>query len=379
MSRFLIPLFIGLLSGALSSAFLHALNFVTDLRLTHPELIWGLPFFGLILSFVIMKIPHHINQGVPYIIQEADHPQAKVSPWMTPFIFLSSLGTHLFGGSAGREGVGVIMGASIAHVLPSGSKPSRELLIYGGMAAGFSSIFGTPMAAIVFSFELFGFREIKRWDLLLYTSLASLSAFFVSLYLGPDHQEYHVSLNLSEVLPYVLICGVISGIGGQLFYWGLKGYTKLISSLFPRLPMKLFFGGLMISVLVFFTESYPYIGIGTDVISRSFTETMSYYDFTIKALFTIMTISIGFKGGEVTPLFFVGSTFSNWFSGILNLRNFGLSSSLGMVGMFGAVTGTPVASMVIAFELFGLKVGLCAVGSCLIARILMGKKSIYRH
>lgn len=245
--------FIGLFSGALSSAFLYLLSLVTEIRTSNQHLIWGLPVLGLLLSFVMKRIPTHINQGVPYLIQELDNEKAPVSPWMAPFVFISSLGTHLFGGSAGREGVGVIMGASIAHVLPkfgSHFQNLRKFLLYGGIAAGFSSIFGTPLAAIVFAFELHAFRHIKRVDLLVCTTLASFSAFLISHLLGPTHQHFAVSLQINEVLPYILIAGFISGGGAHIFYWSYKAYSALISKLLPHLTMRLTLGALLISTLV---------------------------------------------------------------------------------------------------------------------------------
>lgn len=378
-----VSLFVGTISGALSSFFLHSLNEVTILRQAYPYLIWGLPLFGFIFALLIKKIPHHINQGVPYILEELENDKARVSPWMVPFIFISSLGTHLFGGSAGREGVGVIMGASAAHLMPKirhGHKEMRPFLIYSGIAAGFSSIFGTPLAAILFSFELHAFKDIRRMDLMVCTIIASFVSLLIPHLLGPAHQAFEVSFQFEgDIIYYVLIAAITSGIGGQIFYWGLKGYSKLISNLFPRIELKLFMGGLFVSFLVFFTDSYQYVGIGTDVILRSFSEQMSYHDFAMKCLLTIMTISIGFKGGEVTPLFFMGATFSNSIAALFNFKNFGLSSSLGMVGIFGAVTGTPLASAVMGGELFGWKIGLLCLASCYLGRALMGRLSVYRH
>lgn len=387
MSKFLkiifISVFIGLVSGLLSSLFLLSLSAVTSIRSTHPLLIWGLPVFGLFFGLFIKKIPHHINQGVPYILSELENPEAKVSVWMTPFIFLSSLGTHLFGGSAGREGVGVIMGASAAHLLPKFKKEFQEwraFLIYAGGASGFAAIFGTPFAAILFAFELHNFKNIKRWDLLLSTTLSSVIAFFIPDFMGVIHQQFTVGLEWNfNILAYVLLGSLAAGLGGQFFYWGLKGYTQLISRLFPRIEWKLMVGGLLISFLVYFTGSYDYVGIGTDMIEKSFVSEMSYYDFVMKGLLTIMTISVGFKGGEVTPLFFMGATFSNGLSSLMGLKNFALSSSLGMMGLFGAVSATPIASAVMGAELFGPQVGVLCLMTCLMSRALMGKRSVYRH
>jgi H+/Cl- antiporter ClcA len=378
-----ISLFVGTLSGTLSSLFLLSLTQVTSFRQTNPYLIWALPVFGFFFALLIKKIPHHINQGVPYILEELENEKAHVSPWMVPFIFLGSLGTHLFGGSAGREGVGVIMGASAAHLMPKireTYKEMRPFLIYSGIAAGFSSIFGTPLAAIIFSFELHSFKHVRRIEIVICTILASFVALLVPHLLDTPHQYFHVSYTLEgRLFYYVSIASIASGIGGQLFYWGLKGYTNLISYMFPSIELKLLMGGLFVSFLVFFTDSYQYIGIGTDVIARSFIEQMSSHDFVLKCLLTIMTISIGFKGGEVTPLFFMGATFSNSIASLFNLKNFALSSSLGMVGLFGAVTGTPLASAVMGGELFGWKVGVLCLITCYFSRFLMGNRTVYRH
>lgn len=377
-----ISIFVGLLSGTFSSLFLHSLSWVTLFREGHPYLIWGLPVFGLIFGLIIKRIPHHINQGVPYILEELENEKAHVSPWMAPFIFISSLGTHLFGGSAGREGVGVIMGASAAHLMPrirDSYQEMRPFLIYAGIAAGFSSIFGTPIAAIIFAFELHAFKHLKRIDLLICTILASFIALAVAHFIGPVHQFFHVDFHFVESLPYILLAAIASGIGGHLFYWGLKGYTRLISYLFPRVELKLLMGGLFVSFLVYFTNSYQYIGIGTDMIAYSFVSQMSFHDFIMKCLLTIMTISIGFKGGEVTPLFFMGATFSNSLNGLFNFKNFALSSSLGMVGLFGAVTATPLASAIMGAELFGWEVGGPCLVTCYLSRLIMGSRSVYRH
>ena len=378
-----ISLFVGILSGALSSLFLYSLAQVTSFRQTSPYLIWGLPVFGFFFALLIKKLPHHINQGVSYILDELENEKAHVSPWMVPFIFIGSLGTHLFGGSAGREGVGVIMGASVAHLMPKirdTYKEMRPFLIYSGIAAGFSSIFGTPLAAIIFSFELHSFKHVRRFELIICTILASFVSLLMPYLLGTSHQHFDVSFTLEgNLFYYVLIASIASGIGGQLFYWGLKGYTNLISSIFPRLELRLLMGGLFVSFLVYFTDSYQYIGIGTDVIARSFVEQMSSHDFVMKCLLTVMTISIGFKGGEVTPLFFMGATFSNSIAGFFNFKNFALSSSLGMVGLFGAVTGTPLASAVMGGELFGWKVGLLCFVTCYLSRLFMNDRSVYRH
>lgn len=381
----LLTIFTGAASGLLCSTFLHSLNFVTELRIKHPEFIYGLPLFGIIFAFIVKRIPHYVNQGVPYLLSEIDNEKAKVSAWMAPYIFITSIGTHLFGGSAGREGVGVIMGASVSH-LPTkifkdlNKENLRALLIYTGIAAGFASIFGTPYAAFIFAFELHHFKEIKRVDLLFFTAIACASAAFIAHLLGPVHSHFQVILPPSSTIAwYLIIASLCSGLGANIFYFGMKYYTKAISFLCKGLEIKIFVGSLLIIALVFMTNGHDYIGIGTDIINDSFIHERSIQDFLIKALMTIMTLSIGFKGGEVTPLFFMGATLTNAVSSMFGLMSFSFSSALGMVGLFGAVTNTPLASSVMAMELFGPKVGCLTLISCYLAKFMMGKRSIYRH
>jgi H+/Cl- antiporter ClcA len=376
----LISLFVGMVSGGLSSLFLHSLLATTSLRNAYPLLIWGLPLFGLVFGLLLKKLPHHINQGVPHLLKNIET-KSEISPWMAPFIFLSSLGTHLFGGSAGREGVGVIMGASAAHLMPKIHEAFKEMkpyLLYSGMAAGFSSIFGTPLAAIVFCFELHFFKEHRNIEIMISTTLASFIAFFTTHFLGTVHQDFTVNSPLGpHLIFYVLIATMASGLGAHLYYWGLEAYSRLISKIFKRHEVKLMVGGLLISLIVYFTKSYDYVGIGSDIITRSFHQEMSVYDFTMKTLLTIMTLALGLKGGEVTPLFFMGATFSNSLCALTGLKNFALSSALGMVGLFGAATGAPIASAVMGAELFGPEVGVLCLITSLGARKLMGRRSVY--
>lgn len=378
-----IALFTGLMSALFSSTFLHLLSLVTNIRTSNPWLIWGLPFFGLLLALVIKRMPYQVNQGVPWILQQLDDEKGRVSFWMAPFMLITSLGTHLFGGSAGREGVGVIMGAAASNILPSLRRSfltMKPFLIYSGVAAGFSSIFGTPLTAVVFAFELLKFKDLKRIDQLWVTGISAFVAFRVPEYLGIRHPKFSISFDPNpDLLFYVLIGGISSGIGAQLFYWGMKHYGKLITRLVPDLNSKLFFGGLLVSCLVFMTDGYAYIGIGGEMIERAFHSPMGISDFLMKCLLTIMTLSVGFKGGEVTPLFFMGSTLANGVSSLFHLSNYGLSAALGMCALFGAVTATPLASTILAIELFGPKVGALCFFSCIIARFLMGNKSVYRY
>jgi H+/Cl- antiporter ClcA len=383
VSEVILAVCVGVLSALCSSIFLHLLNFVTELRTSQPYFIFGLPFYGLLFAYVIKHIPHYINQGVPYLVHEIENPNAKVSVWMTPFILISAVLTHLFGGSAGREGVGVIMGASTAQILPKFSKlfeNRRQTLVCAGVAAGVSSVFGTPVAGVFFAYEIYHFRYLKNHYVARATIIAAIVAFVFGHMLSPPHERYTVNFDWNlELVKYLLIAILTSGFGGLLFFWGMHYYTKLISLTFRDLYQKLFFGSCLIVLVVFLTQAYKYTGIGSDVIAQSFMNSMGFTDFFMKCVLTIMTISIGFKAGEVTPLFFMGATLSNATASLLGLTNFGLSSALGMVSIFGAVSATPIASAVMSAELFGPQVGALCLIVCLISRKFLLNKSIYRH
>lgn len=377
-----ISLVISLVSGFFSSLFLYSLDWITLFRNQNLFILGGLPLFGFCLGLILYKCPPSINQGIPSLLNKNIKNKNLISPWTSPFIFLSSLGTHLFGGSAGREGVGILMGVGVSQILPKLNNKfsnSQHYLIYFGIAAGFSSIFGTPIGAVVFTFELFKFKEIKNKFLVIMTVFTSFMAYFVGHLLGPSHQSFSVSFDWNKsLLIYIGLIGFISGTGALIYYWGYQNCEKLLHQMLPKIYLRLPIVGIFISLFVFTTQSYSALGIGTDIISQSFLQKMHFSDFGFKCILTILTLSAGFKGGEATPLFFMGSVLSNYILSIFNFNNFALSSSLGMVSLFGAVTATPLASIFIAYELFGLPIGLFSIIPCFLARKLMGKNSIYK-
>jgi H+/Cl- antiporter ClcA len=381
IKHFFLFLYIGLVSGVLSSLFLYTLQAVTMFRSENPILIFGLPVFGFIFGILLKHIPSYINQGVPYIINEIDNEKEKVSILTAPFIFIASICTHLFGGSAGREGVGVLMGASAAHVLPKAHptfQQMRTYLIYGGVAAGFASIFGTPLAGIVFAFELHWFKEIKKFDLIFTTVFSAVVAYFVNQYLGPEHVRFTVKISWDFFLIIsVILISLISAVGGLIFYFGMKGAHHALAHI-RRPEWKLFIGGFLICSIIWVINGYEYAGISSDLIQKSFVKQMHTQDFIWKCLLTILTLSVGFKGGEVTPLFCMGATLANSVMSKLSLNNYSLNSALGMVSIFAAVTKTPLASSIMACELFGYEIGPMAFLCCFLSSVLTKGKSIYK-
>lgn len=380
---FVIPLLTGVSAGVFSTVFLKGLYQVTQVRESHSWLIFGLPLFGLILAYIIKKIPNNVNEGVSYLLGASTDESRPISIWMAPYILISSLGTHLFGGSAGREGVGVIMGISLGQIFSKFSnslKGRGYILIYSGIAAGFSSIFGTPLAAIIFSYELHQFKRVKNIPLFICTALSSIVAYYVTHILGLTHTNPIVNFDVNgTLLIYIILTALLSGLGARLFYYSIKYYTLSINKLLPSLAARFFIGALAISLLIYFGNFYEYTGIGVDFINESFHIQRDPADFIIKFILTVMTLSIGFKGGEVTPLFFMGSALCNSLLAKIGFINYALSSALGMITFFAAASAAPFASAVMASEIFGYQLFIPSLASSYLARLLMGNKSIYAH
>lgn len=378
----IISIFTGVLSGLFSTLFLNSLFYVTNLRNSYSFLIFLLPIFGLLTAYISKVLPRSIDASVSSIKNSFGRDERLLSFATAPYIFITSIGTHLFGGSAGREGVGVLMGASLStgfqKVFSLDEIKIRNIILKCGMAAGFSSIFGAPIAAIAFAYEIDTFKDCKNKTLFVATTFASISAYYVTLLLGLEHKLPQSSYRLdSQIVYYVIISGLICGLGALAYYQCLKTYQKYIVLTFKNIYLRFFTGSLLISATIFCLDAYQYSGIGASFINESFITQRTFYDFFIKFILTVFTLGLGFKGGEVTPLFFMGSSLSNAVLAKLGFVNFGVSSALGMFALFGAATATPITSILMAFDLFGYELALIALPTCLIARLLMFKKSLY--
>lgn len=378
--KILIHLILGALVGAASALFLFGLDFVSSLRISYSQLIWGLPLFGILFGLILKNVSVEINQGVPYFVRMLNQEQQKVSFWTFPFILISSLGTHLFGGSAGREGVGVLMGAGISKLLSRFKAISKESeLLSSGMVAGFSSIFGTPLAGLLFVFEIDKFRNSKNLNRIFCSLVASVAAYYITKILGVSHSNFYVRFQWDiKLLAYILIAGLVSGLGARVYFHIYKIINQKILRWSLHPSIKLLVGGFGVAALSYLIDGQSYLGLGTDIILKSFEQPMQIHDFVFKLILTVLTLVVGFKGGEVTPLFFMGATLSNSVLGFFHFNNFGLSAALGMVSLFGAVAGLPFTASILALELFGFKVGIVAFCSCLVARKIMGQHSIYQ-
>jgi H+/Cl- antiporter ClcA len=372
---------IGGLIGSVSTLFLMSLDWVTDTREKNSLIIWLLPLAGLLVVWLYQISGKELQKGNNILIAEYHQPKTLISWMMAPLIFVTTLLTHLFGGSAGREGTAMQMGSSISDQFSFLFKDKalhRKTLIICGISAGFGSIFGTPITGIVFGFEVLILLKIPVISLLP-TVLCSYTAFFVSNALQATHTQYD-SVFYSQSNPidiiWFFLAGLLFGGASYLFISMQLFFNDVIKKLNQSPYLIIAVGGLLIAIFVHFMGT-QYIGLGIPTITESFDSMLPVYDFLLKILLTTFTLAIGFKGGEVTPLFFIGATLGN------ALFVFGMPlplevlAALGFVAVFAGATNTPIACSVMGIELFGMELGIFFVLTCFLAYLVSGKHSVY--
>jgi H+/Cl- antiporter ClcA len=300
---------------------------------------------------------------------------------MAPFVLFSTLITHLFGGSAGREGTAVQMGASLAAQLGkrwSLDAANVRILLICGVAGGFASVFGTPLAGAVFSLEWLFRRKIDP-NSIFPAFWSAFTAYWVCDWVwGIGHTAYVIPevapptlINLAWMIP----AGIAFGLAARLFI----ETGHLVTTVFNRIsypPLRPLIGGILVAGIVYLTGAYTYIGLGIPRIVEAFETPVPWYDFLAKTGLTGLTLGSGFKGGEVTPLFFTGATLGNALATYIPLP-LALLAGCGFVGVFAGATNTPLASTLMGMELFGLEAGIYLGIACLVAFIFSGKGSIY--
>jgi H+/Cl- antiporter ClcA len=300
---------------------------------------------------------------------------------MAPMVLISTLLTHLLGGSAGREGTAVQMSGAIADQFTKFFKldnAERKTIIILGISAGFASVFGTPLAGAIFALEVLYFSKISLKSSILSFLVAYIAYFTVDI-LQAKHTHYQIpeipQISI-EVIQWVVIVGVLFGLTAMLFSRSAHLWAKLFSKTIEYAPLRPFVGGLILVIAIYLMGTTKYIGLGIPMIVESFSTPNTSYDFIIKILFTGFTLGAGFKGGEVTPLFFIGVTLGSALSLVVPLP-IALLAGMGFVAVFSGATHTPIACTVMGIELFGLQSGGFIGIACLVAYFSSGSVGIY--
>ena len=377
----LICAFIGVLIGSASAGFLQSLNWATDFRESHLWLIAFLPIGGFLIGLLYCYYGKDAEAGNNLLIDTIHEPKQVIPFRMAPFVYIGTIATHFFGGSAGREGTALQMAGSIADQFSKPFKLSvsdRKILIISAVAGGFGSVFGTPLAGAVFAIEFFLIGRI-RYNALFPAFITAIIADIVTKLWQTPHTHYHINLipNISFInIIYAIVAGIFFGLCASTFSKVIHKTGTIFKSKISYPPLRPFVGGIIVACIVWAIGTTKYVGLGIPTIVQSFDQQLPAYDFAIKMALTIITLSAGFKGGEVTPLFFIGATLGNALSLFIPLPT-GLLAGMGFVAVFAGATNTPVACIIMAIELFGVECGVYVSISCIVSYLLSGHNSIY--
>mgnify|MGYP002624039427 CR=1 FL=1 len=395
-----VALVLGAIVGALTAFFGQVLLAVSAVRDANP-IYWipGLALIGVAIVLGYRKFGKGSERGMDLVFGVAHGKEGEIPLRLIPMVAVSTWLTHLFGGSAGREGVAMQIGATLGHNISKKIhvENAGKVLLIAGMAAGFAGLFQTPLSAIALSLEVLLVGHMN-FSALLPASVAAFSAYKVSEMLGL--QKF--SVDLSALFPdcnvaglmwnengfdihFVLklaLLGVLFGIVGGGFAKSLSLAKKLFESKLPNPFRRIAFAGVAISFLLLLFSQGRYAGLGTNLIDMCFAgstqdaATIFAYDWILKFALTIATVAVGFKGGEVTPLFAIGATFGTWVAAMVGLP-LPLAAALGYAAVFGGATNTLFAPIFIGAEIFGFDTFPAFFVVCVAAFACNGGQSIY--
>jgi H+/Cl- antiporter ClcA len=375
-----ISVLIGICVGSASAFFLITLEKATQYRQENLWLVALLPLAGLSAGLLYYYFGKSVEKGNNLLIENIQNPREIIPFRMAVLVYVATMVTHLFGGSAGREGTALQMAGGISDQFSRLFRldgEERSTLLISAVAAGFGSVFGTPLAGAIFGLEVSSIGKIK-YSALFPAVIAALIADFVTLQWQAEHTHYHIG-DIIALCPvtfvYSIIAGVVFGLCAMFFSQVLHYLSRLFKQYFAYAPLRPLVGGVIVALAVALFGT-TYIGLGIPTIVEAFEQPLPYYGFALKILFTVLTLSAGFKGGEVTPLFFIGATLGNALSYIIPLP-IGLLAGMGFVAVFAGATNAPLACIVMGIELFGSQSTSYICIACVSAYIVSGHHSIY--
>ncbi|MGV3755556.1 MAG: voltage-gated chloride channel family protein [Verrucomicrobiota bacterium] len=390
-SLLVVPL--AMVAGSAVAFFLWSLDLVTQVRFERPWLLYFLPLAGVLVGYGYHRWGKSVEGGNNLIMEQIHEPGGGVPTRMAPLVLLGTLITHLFGGSAGREGTAVQMGGSMASAwaryLKLGQAEVRILLM-AGIAAGFGAVFGTPLAGAVFAMEVLVIRRFQ-YDAWLPCLIAAMVGDWACQVWGIGHTHYQIGyagtgmfkvdgvLWLKVVLAAVAF-GMVSALFAELCHMVHAFFKKHIASPVFRPAM----GGVVVILLTWLLGTHDYLGLGVSSPDPNAVTLVSFFHSTEvhpwnwwwKIVFTVVTLASGFKGGEVTPLFFIGAALGNALSGLLGGPP-DLFAALGFIAVFAGATNTPIACTLMGIELFGAEHSIYFATACVVAYLSSGHSGIY--
>ena len=368
----------GIVTGVVGAVFHKAIDLAGELRTSHTWLVFLLPAGGILITALYKLSSQNLTTNS---VIESIRNREPASPLLAPFIFIGAFITHLFGGSAGREGAALQIGGGIASCIGRILKLSRENLgtiIMCGMSGAFAAIFTTPVTATVFAMEVVSVGHFKYYRFLPCILSASV-AYIVSMLMG-NHRLFYDSVVIPDVGAFVIlkvvIFSVLVSLLSTVFCIALAKSEHLFEKYIRNQYLISVAGGIIIVVLTLIVGNNDYNGAGMDVIAKALSGKAFAGAFAIKLLFTAVTVGAGYKGGEIVPAFFVGACFGATVAPLLGLDP-SFAAMLGLVCMFCGISNCPVASLVLGIELFGSTGILFFAISCAVCYIASGNFGLY--
>jgi len=361
--------------AGLSAAFLHGLSTVSVAFNNQGWLLYSLPLLGLASVWIYRHWAAAADGGMRRV-QDAVEGGQTLAPSTAPAIVATTLLSHLGGASVGREGTAVQMGAGIADLCVDWAKPgpgARRMLLLCGIAAGFSAVFGTPLAAAIFALE---FVRQRSWGVVPCLAAAFLADLVGRKIFFATHADYRLPVPATydlEGLGSAAVLGLACGLIARLYLW-LSQHEAARKNDQPY--ARIFFAGVTFSLMVYFYQLQDFTGLGLHVIDSALVEPSAPKIFLIKLLLTGLCVCAGYRGGEVTPLFFVGATLGSAAAAYLSLP-LGVCAALGFVAVFAGAGAMPLAGAVMAGELFGWSIGGYALLACAVSWLVAGRKGLY--
>ena len=349
----------GTIVGGVATLFSHCLSYCYHIREIFPQITLALPVAGLLIVFLYRFFKDTNDTGTNMVIASI-HSSSDITPKMAPLIFITTILTHLTGGSSGREGAAIQIGGSIANVMGklfSLNQNDRHIIIMCGMSAGFSALFGTPLAAAIFSLEVISIG-IMHYSALVPCTIASFTAHFIALYFHVKPEAFPVT-GIAAITPVsfsqTMLLGICLGIVSITFCIILHSAEHLYRHYFKNPYVRIFAAGCLILILCVILRTDRYLGSGMALIETIFEGgSVPITAFLLKMIFTGLTLGAGFKGGEIVPSFTIGACFGFIVANFIGLPA-PLAAACGMVGVFCGVTNCPITSLLLSFELFGFE------------------------
>jgi H+/Cl- antiporter ClcA len=347
---------VGSVVGLCGTAFYYGMSYVTGLRASHPWLIFLLPAGGLAITGLYHLFHDEKDTGTNLVIS-AIHSGDELPFKMAPLIFVSTLITHLFGGSAGREGAALQMGGSIGNALGKlfrFDEKDKHVMIMCGMSAAFSALFGTPMAAAIFPMEMVTVG-VMYYIALVPCVISSLVAHGIAVSFGVSNELFLIDeipvfgiLNAVKISVLAILCALLSILFCVILHQSEELYKRFLKNPYVRV----FVGGCLVVLLTLLVGNQSYNGTGINIIEQCIDGSVRPEAFLLKMIFTAATLGAGYKGGEIVPSFFTGAAFGCLFGNLLGFSPT-LCTAIGMTSVFCGVTNSPISSLLISFELFG--------------------------